>query len=485
MQADVQLTDHGGSATDELGAIMAELLSAPDAAAIMERLARLAVERVRADGCTIASVVAQALQVAANVDGDRHPGFADAAYLAGQPALKEARETGDIVLAGSFVDAGRTDPTLSAAWRGVKRTAIVPLKLGDDVSGLLILTRRGDGDFALPSLEWLQAVGVIAMHAVRNARLLGEANASQHRGLDALTQISRHVASSDTLPGFFGRMSETVATLARAHRAAFWMIEGDYLVAQSESYGFARNVMAGLRPPLRSVVEGGLARLLFEGQAFRYRVPLEPSDTEVGILIGPSDVRDLLAVPWRTAEGVLGMLVAYDSITGFTAQDEWIMRLAARTSAIVWQGYKAEQRANELQAQYVARLELHAHRMMSMERHNSDFLKLASHELRGPIAVVGGYLSMLADGTLGELPAPIHSVVPKMARRLDQMKEMVNEMISAARVEEGRLPLKLDDTRIDELVRSVVAAVDQPGVELPSVVVDTPVQAHAFADPTH
>ena len=115
--------------------------------------------------------------------------------------------------------------------------------------------------------------------------------------------------------------------------------------------------------------------------------------------------RDVLAVPWRTAAVPLGILGAWNSQSGFSDQDEWIMGLAARASALVWQGYAAEQRAQGLQAAELDRLEAHAQRMAELERQKSEFLQLASHELRAPITLVSGYLSMLEEGSLGELPA--------------------------------------------------------------------------------
>ena len=120
----------------------------------------------------------------------------------------------------------------------------------------------------------------------------------------------------------------------------------------------------------------------------------------------------MLAVPWRTAAIPLGILAAWNSQPGFSDQDEWIMRLAARSSALVWQGYAAEQRAQGLQAAELDRLEAHAQRMAALERQKSEFLQLASHELRAPITLVSGYLSMLEEGSLGELPGPAAKVVP-------------------------------------------------------------------------
>ena len=40
----------------------------------------------------------------------------------------------------------------------------------------------------------------------------------------------------------------------------------------------------------------------------------------------------------------------------------------------------------------------------AVTRAQSDFLNMAAHELRTPLSVIAGYVSMMGDGTLGEVP---------------------------------------------------------------------------------
>src|ERR1700693_3300180 len=134
------------------------------------------------------------------------------------------------------------------------------------------------------------------------------------------------------------------------------------------------------------------------------------------------------------------------------------MRLAARASALVWQGYEAEHRAAALQAAEVKRLESHAMRMAELDKQKSEFLQLASHELRAPITLVSGYLSMLEEGSLGELPAPAAKVVPLMTARMRHMSELVDRMLTTSRMEIRARAQNARDVSVDALARSVAAA---------------------------
>ena len=80
-------------------------------------------------------------------------------------------------------------------------------------------------------------------------------------------------------------------------------------------------------------------------------------------------------------------------------------------------------------------------RIAALERTKSEFLNLASHELRGPITVIRGYLSMLERGSLGEIPEGARKALPVLTAKADEMNALVEQMIEAARLEEGRLEL--------------------------------------------
>src|SRR5258708_419798 len=49
----------------------------------------------------------------------------------------------------------------------------------------------------------------------------------------------------------------------------------------------------------------------------------------------------------------------------------------------------------------VERERQHGERMAALEQAKTQFLNLASHELRGPLGVVRGYVSMIQDGSFG------------------------------------------------------------------------------------
>jgi signal transduction histidine kinase len=431
-------------------------------AQIMSRLVENALAEVDADRCTLTSIDRSVMRVEASRQRDGQvPSFLHAEYplesVQEQPLLREAVATGRIATGPGFAESPRVGGDVRRELGDIRHVAVVPLVEAGVTQALLILSRGQDREFNRDELQSLQRVGAMGLLALRNARLLEEVESAQRHGLDVLTRISQLVAVSDDHNTFFEKMSETVAQLVNAHRAAFWLLLGEELVAQP-AQGFSDEERSRMRVSTRGDSLAGFRPALYEGLAVRFSVSKLAPDDPWRPLLEMMNVSDGLAVPWRTAREPIGVLMAYDSHSGgWSAQTEWMLRLSARSSALVWQGYEAERRVAELRAAEVDRLAEVAARIASLDEQKSDFLRLASHELRTPITVVRGYLSMLEEGALGTLPPEAARVIPVMSSRTTQMSALVEEMLAASRAQDtGFVPL-LEEVDMEQLVRSAVA----------------------------
>jgi signal transduction histidine kinase len=99
--------------------------------------------------------------------------------------------------------------------------------------------------------------------------------------------------------------------------------------------------------------------------------------------------------------------------------------------------------------------ELVAH-LRDVDHVKTEFLALASHELRTPITVLSGYLSLLEDGAFGVLPDASREIMPAINARLAEMESLINGMLETARVDDGRLRLEIDAWDLRELVDEAV-----------------------------
>ncbi len=106
-------------------------------------------------------------------------------------------------------------------------------------------------------------------------------------------------------------------------------------------------------------------------------------------------------------------------------------------------------------------------RLAELESAKSHFLRLASHELGGPLSIIRGYTSMLAEGWWGESTPEQAKAYRVLDNKAQHMVWLVNQLLEASRLEDTEMPA---DLRPIDLRRPVEEAFEE---------------ARTLAPPTH
>jgi signal transduction histidine kinase len=81
------------------------------------------------------------------------------------------------------------------------------------------------------------------------------------------------------------------------------------------------------------------------------------------------------------------------------------------------------------------------------------FLHMAAHELRTPITVVTGYLSMLTDGTMGAVPGGWKMSLEILKAKARELNTIVTDLLEASRIEANALPGSHDQLDLRAVVQ--------------------------------
>jgi signal transduction histidine kinase len=81
-------------------------------------------------------------------------------------------------------------------------------------------------------------------------------------------------------------------------------------------------------------------------------------------------------------------------------------------------------------------------KLKELDSFKTEFLSIASHQLRTPLAVVKGYAAMLKDGMLGSLNDKQTGAVATVQTAIEQLILLVNHLLDLTRIESGRLQVK-------------------------------------------
>ena len=78
-----------------------------------------------------------------------------------------------------------------------------------------------------------------------------------------------------------------------------------------------------------------------------------------------------------------------------------------------------------------------------LDQTKTNFLSLASHELRTPLVSVMGYLNLMIAGDLGEITGEQREMLEIATKGASRLRDIVEDLLIVAKIEGGRLPLKL------------------------------------------
>ena len=86
----------------------------------------------------------------------------------------------------------------------------------------------------------------------------------------------------------------------------------------------------------------------------------------------------------------------------------------------------------------------------------SAFLNVAAHELRTPITVLNGYLSMLADGSLGQAPEQWEKPLGVLMTKTYELDKIVEDLLDASRIDANRMLLEKEVVDLRTIVGDAV-----------------------------
>jgi signal transduction histidine kinase len=277
-------------------------------------------------------------------------------------------------------------------------------------------------------------------------------------GVDALTALhditAKIVASLD--------LDETLASIARAVCELLTCdIGAIYLIDEPANVLRLRGIY-GQRSPAweghtMSLDRGMNAMAVRSGQVQRVDDYLSlPADQQAPTpVVQEEPMRAVITAPMTHRGRRLGSLGAVRrEPSPFDDRDLVLLEMLADHASIAVANAIAFEQLETLRARETAQLREHAGRMAALEQAKTEFLQMASHELRGPISVIRGYLSMLYEGSLP--PQMLSRILPTLMAKTQQVNLLVNEMLETARLEVGPVNLQLRQMDLRDVLRQAV-----------------------------
>jgi len=86
----------------------------------------------------------------------------------------------------------------------------------------------------------------------------------------------------------------------------------------------------------------------------------------------------------------------------------------------------------------------------------SDFISIASHQLRTPLSTIKGYISMVQEGTFGPLSPKLKDPLHKVYLSNERLITLVSDLLDLSRMERGKMQYDFRLVKLSEVAQSIV-----------------------------
>jgi signal transduction histidine kinase len=352
--------------------------------------------------------------------------------------------------------------------RGFRSLVSVPMLRGDDVVGVIAVSRTPPGGFAPVEIALLQTFGDQAVIAIENARLLGELQARTTaltrsvEELTALGEVSRALSSTLELESVLQTIVTRAVQLANADAGTILEYDESAEVFHPRVSTEDHAVIAALRSTGLRKGEGAVGRMAVTQE------PVQISDigvegayeSRVREALLQAGRRTVLALPLLREEHVIGGLVITRNVAGeFPVEIIDLLKTFATQSALAIQN-----------ARLFRELADKSRQLEVASQHKSEFLANMSHELRTPLNAIIGFSEVLTDRMFGELNEKQDEYLKDIYASGTHLLSLINDILELSKIEAGRMELELTDfdlpTAIDNAIMLVRERAARHGISL-------------------
>ena len=172
----------------------------------------------------------------------------------------------------------------------------------------------------------------------------------------------------------------------------------------------------------------------------------------------------VIAAPVTSDERRIGVLSIYaDRAPIFVEDDLWLLELLADHTAVLLESRKIVTAESRLRARE------------DSARLKEEFLSAAAHDLRTPLTVVLGQAELLERRLARNPTAPVDAAgVNRLAREARRLRDLVNELLDAQRLEQGAAVMDPNPADLRGIVESVRHRYHDQGIDLKATMPDAP-----------
>ena len=115
---------------------------------------------------------------------------------------------------------------------------------------------------------------------------------------------------------------------------------------------------------------------------------------------------------------------------------------------------KEVERKEELEA-LTSKLSVANTELKRLDSAKSEFISIASHQLRTPLTAIRGFLDLLLEGAYGTIEPKVKDTLGKLTIANNRLMSLVENLLNISRIEAGRIQYQFAPTHIEDIVNEL------------------------------
>ena len=93
--------------------------------------------------------------------------------------------------------------------------------------------------------------------------------------------------------------------------------------------------------------------------------------------------------------------------------------------------------------------------LRKLDQAKTEFISIASHQLRTPLTSVKGFISLVIEGSYGEINAGVRDALTKVYASSERLIQLVEDLLNVSRIESGRMQFTFEKGSIGEMMQEL------------------------------
>lgn len=93
--------------------------------------------------------------------------------------------------------------------------------------------------------------------------------------------------------------------------------------------------------------------------------------------------------------------------------------------------------------------------LRKLDNAKTEFLSIASHQLRTPLTAVKGFVSLILEGSYGAINPEVQGALEKVYLSAERLIQLVEDLLNVSRIEAGRLTFAFEKASVNKLLKEL------------------------------